>query len=322
MQDPIRALSDPDPKIRRRAIDALCEQKSVEALPGLILALRDPVEAVRSDAALAIWFLGPAAADAVDALCAALRDRSSVRTNAAGALKQIGRASAPALPALVSALSDRNEDVRWNSILAIKEIGPIPDLVPALLPLLRDKSKNVRADVQRCFAMIGPPAAAAIPDLRTNLKHRDVTVRVTASRALWAVSGDVDAALALFQKEFGSAGPAEQQEIVETLAQMEKDDRVAELLLQALHDEDGLIRVAAAEGLTRKQERPTKGVPELIALLRHEDWFVRRGAASALERLRKLAAPSLPALRRACQDEDERVCVVATAALEIINAAT
>lgn len=323
MPDAIRDLSDPDPRVRRDAISALCSRPRVKALPGLFLALSDADGSVRTHAPFAIGYLGAEAVDAVPALCKALRDRlSGVRGNAALALRNIGKPAAAALPALVAALSDRNEGVRWNSVIAITAIGLSPDHAPALLPLLRDKSKEVRAYAQRCFALIGLPAAAALPALRENLQHRDATVRITAARALWAVTGEIEEAFALFEEEYATAEQGGRREIAETVAQMEKNDAVAGFLLYALDDEDARVSVYAAEGITLHQGRPKDGIPVLIACLGHADWFTRRDAAEALSRLGKLATPALPALRQACADEDERVRVAATTALEALAAAT
>jgi HEAT repeat protein len=74
------------------AIDAL-GKIGPAATPALIAALKDPHEAVRGNAAVALAEIGPNAAETVPALAAALKDPvENVRQSAANALGKIGAA--------------------------------------------------------------------------------------------------------------------------------------------------------------------------------------------------------------------------------------
>jgi HEAT repeat protein len=123
-----------------------------EALPALIAHLRHRDPFVRGEAALALGWIGPAAASAVPALMDALRptrasawriaplpaaetpatpitppqvtpsaDETS-RSYAAQALGRIGPAAASAVPALTQALTDTNEQVRQAAEQALRQI--------------------------------------------------------------------------------------------------------------------------------------------------------------------------------------------------------
>ena len=100
-------------------------------MPALAKALEDHDARVRRLATLALWAIGPAAADAVPALAKALKDQNDdVCRSAALALSKIGRA---AVPALAEALKDRNADVRQSAANALYGIGPAAaDALPAL----------------------------------------------------------------------------------------------------------------------------------------------------------------------------------------------
>jgi len=97
------------------------------AVPALIAALGDAK--LRRFAAESLALIGPAAAEALPALNAALGDADqNVRLNAAEALAQIGPAAEEAGPALMAALGDADGDVRANAVKALSwiERPPLP----------------------------------------------------------------------------------------------------------------------------------------------------------------------------------------------------
>src|SRR4051794_27721997 len=87
------ALGDPNPQVRREAAGALAALKDKQAVPSLVIALKDNDDKVRVSAVEALWSLGSEARDAVPALIPLLEDKSAdMRLNAAGALGDIGPA--------------------------------------------------------------------------------------------------------------------------------------------------------------------------------------------------------------------------------------
>ena len=121
----VRALSDPDPRVRTIAALGLGDAGSA-ALPkldALIAALKDPDSAVREAAARAIEALGPPAGAAVPALVTAYQlpgQPGSVVRACLYALGAMGKAAVPALTAIRSSLSDPN--VSWVTEKTIRDI--------------------------------------------------------------------------------------------------------------------------------------------------------------------------------------------------------
>jgi len=104
----------------------------------------DPDNKLRAAAASRIGSYGPAAADAISDLVAALdQDKdSTVRDRAVEALARIGE---KALPALVERLDVKDREVRIRSIYALGKMGPAAKPVAdRLKKLLSDDDKDVR----------------------------------------------------------------------------------------------------------------------------------------------------------------------------------
>jgi hypothetical protein len=95
-----------------------------DAVPDLILALKNGDAATRSRAADELGYSGAAAVSAVPALMSVLRDKSPrVRASASLALGNIGGADGAVVPLLVKALKDKNLDVRYAATLALSRIA-------------------------------------------------------------------------------------------------------------------------------------------------------------------------------------------------------
>lgn len=110
----------------------------------------------RTKAANALGKMGPASAEAVDALAAKMSDPElRVRIEAAVALGQIGSAAANAVPALSKALNDADGLLRRQSVIALGKIGPAAkSALPALEKLRRDPTPMVRKAVDEAIPLI------------------------------------------------------------------------------------------------------------------------------------------------------------------------
>ena len=62
---------------------------------------------------------------------------------------------------VVRDLQDENEDVRWNAVEALKEIGAL-DAVPALIQVLKDQNEDVRWNAVQALEKIGTPEALKV----------------------------------------------------------------------------------------------------------------------------------------------------------------
>jgi HEAT repeat protein len=88
----LEALHDPDPRLRRKAVDALGNVGSADraVIPALVAAVKDADAGVRRQAVLTLLKLGPAAQEAIPVLTEAHKDTDPrVRSYAAKALERI-----------------------------------------------------------------------------------------------------------------------------------------------------------------------------------------------------------------------------------------
>ena len=105
----VRALKSRDSNARQAAAKSLGEKgpAAVQAVPVLIEALDDPVDAVRGQAAWALGKVGPAARDAVPALIRLAKRETGVgRFFVFKALGDIGVAAMEAVPVLLEAMKE------------------------------------------------------------------------------------------------------------------------------------------------------------------------------------------------------------------------
>jgi hypothetical protein len=145
---------------------------------------------------------------------ALLQHRSSmVRQAAAWGICSLRRQSSvanEAIPALTTALSDPDQQVRFNALLAFKEMGAdasnsVPAITAILTPTGTASATNtdfyLRAVAASALGKIGPPAVSAVPSLRTTLQAPNPYLRGQAATAIWRISGDVDTALPVLLHE-------------------------------------------------------------------------------------------------------------------------
>lgn len=179
-------LQDPDSDIREVAARALgwLGAGAVRAVPALIASLSDRSESVRAEAAEALGHIG---ADSVvesrdtilTALSASLTDRDSVvRSSAADALREIG---VPAARHNVQGLRNRDPRVRITAARALGEQSPTPEVIDALISLLRDPTSQVREEAVSALGGFGPVVEG---QMRTLLAGSDQIAKGGATQVL------------------------------------------------------------------------------------------------------------------------------------------
>jgi HEAT repeat protein len=187
-------LLDPDPVIRRAAVDFLetLEDAAVEARPALTSALTDPDLFVRWASARALGRINPEAGkSAVPALARLLCDPDlDVRLTAAGTLEAYGTAARAAVPALAEAVRKGDAEFRRAVMFAIQSIGPedAAPAVPGLIEGLRNQDARVRRTAAETLGRFGSTAASAVPALRQALQDDDADVRQAASDAILSIT--------------------------------------------------------------------------------------------------------------------------------------
>ena len=214
--------------IRKAAAEALAwhNKDEVDVVPALLAAsLNDGTEEVRQAAQAALNQLHVTHEKAIqlcvkrlkDSSCAetALRksgqlavpalvkaldsEETTTRVKAIQILAYLGELAAMAVPALRKALHDKNSDIRLAAAKGLWKITNKADLaVPVLVQLLEEKrpadgngSESRRQYLQTVIEAlwrIGPPAAAAVPALRSKTRDANRLIGESAANAIGRIA--------------------------------------------------------------------------------------------------------------------------------------
>ncbi len=196
----IDALSDDDKGTRCLAASHLGRigVEAKDAVPALWTALKSNDGAVRAEAAAALFRIDNQPKVVIDVLSDLVQGRDlEVRRRALWALHDIGPAAKDAVPALCNAIArEPDQTLRYNFAQALGKLRSRSDLsVPALTKTLRDSEWIVRSYAAHALGDFGADAKSAVPALMTALKDADGHVRVSAALALWQVNGKTEPSL-------------------------------------------------------------------------------------------------------------------------------
>ncbi len=147
------------------------------------------------------------------------------RTAAAGVISLFGNSAVPAIPSLLRAARSSHEPLRRAAVTTLGTIGdgalidPLADILlfddsPAVcdaaavslsqlgprsmeifIHLLTDPDPAARTRAADGLRRLGKPARQSLPALTVTLKDESAEVRITATEAVWAVTGEVAPAL-------------------------------------------------------------------------------------------------------------------------------
>jgi HEAT repeat protein len=224
---------------RERIITALATAgpSSEEVAKCLVAVAGDSDQTVRAAAATALGRLDPFPRDALaklvalakadkrtDPRAAALRAlaaagpraiaaRSAIEPIATGQvqdglalLAKIAIAAMDGDPAKAAAaaragLVEKKPDVRSAALRALLELGPVPEDLPALVRLLRDRDEAIREAAVHCLGKLGPAAKETVPQLVKLLTNDGVgEVRIAAAVALGEIGPGALSAVAKLQQ--------------------------------------------------------------------------------------------------------------------------
>lgn len=301
------ALSCPHADVREAVGTVLGRMAAERAVPVLLPLLRDPVAAVRLQAARALQGAGWTATTpaeqvlkavalgnygeaarlggaAVEPLAAALRDTQTPnRRGVVDALREI--ADVRVVKALSAAVKDADSSVR---VAAIEALAPMRDAgtTEPLLLALKDRDERVRQSAAAALGRRGD--AAAVPGLLAVLKDSNWDVRRTAAEGLGRLkaAAAVEPLVALLQDRDNDV----RETAVKVLGEI-GDPRATEALILALTDGQSAIRQQAGAALQRvdaawsRSDAARHAVPALRAALKHKDYWVRQSAAEVLARI-------------------------------------
>jgi len=175
-----RLSSDPSPRVRRAAADAIgtlgIPPDRIDRLSGPLQKDTDPM--VRAECARALGKLGSRAAVGILMYAVAIDPSPEVRSLAAEALSRLRAAEAEAI-LTTSARQDRSPMVRVQAVRALAEVAP-----GSSLPLFRDLWKEATDPELRLEAYRGLlRSAEGIRWIEEGLRDADVSIRFSALRA-------------------------------------------------------------------------------------------------------------------------------------------
>jgi len=278
------------------------DPQSASAVPGLIEIAEDTALPwfSRSQAALTLGRIGPAAKAAVPRLIELVKNEIAVETNPANrsentvwlmkSLALFGPESKSAAPVLKKILQD-NHAIQIERLAAIDVLSQIGvahrEVLPALINLLQtqatgktisvDQAAELRSAACSAITFIGPNASVTVPTLIRTTNDTHESVRRSAVSALGAMGGQSEIAI-----------PA----LV---------DRLASDSSEAVRDAAGnaLVKVGPA------------AIESLEFLLKEIDPSIRWRAAQALGKFGPLAQNSIPKLKPVLEDANPQVQLAA-----------
>jgi len=295
----IKSLKNPNPLARYRAAITLQYKANARAIPLLVWALGDQVEAVRMASA--------------------------------EALKNIG---CPAIESLIDALDNSNELIRWHSILLLQQIGDLR-AIERLITILRDPYKDIYTQNLAARTVIDilnrentlEPLVTALRDPDTEvrrfaidvtaelLKIKNVRIIRPLLASMFHPNEDIrrraEEAISL-RVRYGADEPTIKS-LIDALQDPDevvcrgaayilgeiREIRAVEALIATLYDLNSYVRECAAIALGKIGD--PGAVEPLIAALRDPDGGVRRYAAEALGKIGDTRA--LPELERVAQED-------------------
>ena len=182
----------------------------------------------------------------------------------------------------------------------------------------RERSANKAA---RVFALLGPEAAPAIPELMRLARipaGRRYLVEETPGRAMAALAMLGPPAIPFFQSQLSSAKtPA--FPVWDAIHLLGTNARpLVPLLIQSLQHTNSLVTQSSAQILSDLKLEPELVLPALTNSLYDQRAATRYNAVSALQKLGPLAQLALPALTNCLKDPDPDVRAIAAEAIQSI----
>ncbi|MEK7384183.1 MAG: HEAT repeat domain-containing protein [Elusimicrobiota bacterium] len=189
-QAAVEKLKNPDPQLRRQAIEELAAGRDPRAVARLTTALEDPHVFVRAAAVDNLGLLrAPVAANLIELLKPEKEKEAAVRRSAATALAYL--ADPMSADSLISALKDSDLGVRYSAVRALGVLR-VPQSTEALAGFLHDPEVGMRRTVIAALGQIRDPASVGV--FLGALQDGDVYVRLEAVKVLGVMAGAAAAA--------------------------------------------------------------------------------------------------------------------------------
>ncbi len=334
----LKAVNDPDPRVRTQAICTLGTLQETACITLLIQKLKTDSNAdVRRAAAVVLGDFGSASKGAIPALVQAVNDPdprvrtqaictlgilqetacttlliqklktdndADVRRAAAVVLGGFGSASKDAIPALIQALDDPDDfSARQNRV---------PRPRPTMSGLLA--SRGVQETAFEALISIG---SAAVPALLELIKDPDRRRQGRTIRILGYMGSEAKAATPVLVEKLDDEDQKLRSDAAWSLGQIgPQASKAVPALTRALTDSSGEVRVTAATALKEVEPGNRDALPALIKELRDKTSDAhRKHAASALVTVGRSQEAAAAALVEALADADEDVASAALGSL-------
>ena len=326
--------SDPDPKVRMQAAEALwflCESRA--AIHTFIRGLSDGDVEIRRWAAVMLGLHGAQVEEAISPLIQALSDSDLlVRRIAAEVLGMFGPDAAIALPQVEPFL----QEDEWTRVVAAQAILTIDpartdELFPILVEATASRSSRIRYLAVEALAKLPSAGKTAIPELIAALDDENEAVRMAALGAIpnfgIAASLAIPTLLSILRGE-GRDGEdlLARGRAADALAEIgEGATETAYFLIESLSEPGDhplaiSFRLRVARALWRIQQDSGYLLEIGLRTIRNPSVWLRRMAAIFLGDLGAAGRVAIPHLRRLIQDDNPVVRDAAQKALEKIEA--
>lgn len=314
----------------RLLVTARAEKGQVEEQarigPSLRQALQDPDfawEALRGGH-LERW--GGEARCAVPALVTILRDPKRynwVQQEVIEGLAKMGPAAQEAVPALCEALAGQYNDQRVVAANALGRIGPAAASgLPMLRLALASEHSGLREAAVRSIALIDPGGEEGLAALRAGLQDSTPRTRIESARRLWGVRpGDIDVLTVLRDVCRAPDGAHYVRDVMQALVEMNPVPVEAlPLALEGLADRNEGVRAVAVDAVERLTADPRRAAELLGPGLSDPHAWVRCAAVRAVGRLHSRGhSGSVASVAKALEDADMQVRGAAAEALGLIG---
>ncbi len=313
-----KALDSDDVELQRRAARALAQfgKEAHSATPALGKLLDSPVPKVRAYAVYALGKIGNGSNKYLPKLIKLIADEdATVRHEALEAMLEMDADPEVTLPIMVNVLENADHAMVLPVLSDLAEQGD------KAVPRLRKALQNEKAAYWACLvaAEMGKTAAPAVPELTAVLDSEDPEVRMHALIALGEIGPESKPALSKVLAALDSDKiPAVKYSAAFALAAME-DAQATEALQKAAEGEDAFLSLmsyyAVAKLNPEDKQKMTTAATFLVEAMKNENGNVRAAAARCLANLEAPPEIVQPIIADALQDADPRVVVNITDAI-------
>jgi HEAT repeat protein len=254
----LRGLRVTDPQVASMAAATL-GRIGRPAVPGLIVALEDPNQGVRSLALFSLGIIGPEADQAAPTL---VRQLSGSPTNSQPQILYVlGRIGPPAVAPLLEAMKSPDPETRVAAASAFGPAGPMSSNVPpALVVASRDPVSQVRLAALETLGRVQPASPESVTAFSLALRDTDPGVRLRALHSLaraWVRAAPAVPELIPFLDDPGAEFRLHAALVLEHIGPAAKDAVPA--LKSRLQDSDAAVRERAAAALKKIEPEPPPG---------------------------------------------------------------